>query len=162
MENIAGLVQDFVISAVVALVIFFIGKWVARQIANLVQRILVHRSVDVALVSFVTSIVYWALLIFVTIAALGRLGLQTASFVAIIGAAGLAVGLALQGSLANFASGVLILIFKPFKVGDFVEVAGTAGVVKTMQIFTTELSTGDNKHVIIPNANVTGGVITQR
>jgi len=160
MENIAGLVQDFVISAVVALVIFFIGKWVARQIANLVQRILVHRSVDVALVSFVTSLVYWALLIFVTIAALGRLGLQTASFVAIIGAAGLAVGLALQGSLANFASGVLILIFKPFKVGDFVEVAGTAGVVKTMQIFTTELSTGDNKHVIIPNANVTGGVIT--
>lgn len=160
MENIAGLVTNFVIQAVIALVIFFVGKWIARQLANLVQRMMIHRSLDVALVSFVTSLVYWALLIFVTIAALGQLGIQTTSFIAIIGAAGLAIGLALQGSLANFASGILILIFKPFKIGDLIEVAGTLGVVKTIQIFTTELSTGDNKHIIIPNAGVTSGTIT--
>lgn len=160
MENIADLVTGFVIQAVIALVIFIVGKWIARQAANLVQRMMVHRSMDVALVNFINSLVYWALLAFVTIAALGQLGIQTASFVAIIGAAGLAIGLALQGSLSNFASGVLILIFKPFKVGDFVEVAGTSGVVKNIQIFTTELATGDNKQVIIPNSGVTGGNIT--
>lgn len=159
MENIVDLVTDFAIRAAIALVIFVVGKWIARQVANFVQRVMVHRSVDVALVHFVNSLVYWLLLAFVAISALGQLGIQTASFVAIIGAAGLAIGLALQGSLSNFASGVLILVFKPFKVGDFVEVAGTSGVVQNIQIFTTELSTGDNKQVIIPNSGVTGGNI---
>jgi small conductance mechanosensitive channel len=102
----------------------------------------------------------WALIIFVVIAALGQLGIQTASFVAIVGAAGLAIGLALQGSLANFAAGVLILIFRPFKVGDFVEVAGVSGAVQNIQIFTTELHTPDNKKVIVPNGGVISGNIT--
>lgn len=104
--------------------------------------------------------VSWALIIFVVIAALGQLGIQTASFVAIVGAAGLAIGLALQGSLANFAAGVLILIFRPFKVGDFVEVAGVSGAVQNIQIFTTELHTPDNKKVIVPNGGVISGNIT--
>jgi small conductance mechanosensitive channel len=102
----------------------------------------------------------WALIIFVVIAALGQLGIQTASFVAIVGAAGPAIGLALQGSLANFAAGVLILIFRPFKVGDFVEVAGVSGAVQNIQIFTTELHTPDNKKVIVPNGGVISGNIT--
>lgn len=118
------------------------------------------RGSDEALIGFVSSLVYWALLVMVVISALGQLGIQTGSFVAIVGAAGLAIGLALQGSLSNFAAGVLILIFRPFKIGDFVEVAGEAGVVKKIQIFTTELSTGDNKQVIIPNAGITSGNIT--
>jgi small conductance mechanosensitive channel len=105
-------------------------------------------------------LVSWALIIFVVIAALGQLGIQTASFVAIVGAAGLAIGLALQGSLANFAAGVLILIFRPFKVGDFVEVAGVSGAVQNIQIFTTELHTPDNKKVIVPNGGVISGNIT--
>lgn len=104
--------------------------------------------------------VSWALIIFVVIAALGQLGIQTASFVAIVGAAGPAIGLALQGSLANFAAGVLILIFRPFKVGDFVEVAGVSGAVQNIQIFTTELHTPDNKKVIVPNGGVISGNIT--
>ena len=102
----------------------------------------------------------WALIIFVVIAALGQLGIQTASFVAIVGAAGLAIGLALQGSLANFAAGVLILIFRPFEVGDFVEVAGVSGAVQNIQIFTTERHTPDNKKVIVPNGGVISGNIT--
>jgi len=115
---------------------------------------------DAALVHFVLSLVYWGLLAIVVIAALGQLGIQTASFVAIIGAAGLAIGLALQGSLSNFASGVLLLVFKPFKAGDFVEAAGTAGSIEKIQIFTTELVTPDNKQIIIPNSAITGGTIT--
>jgi len=117
-------------------------------------------NIDPAIQNFVGSLVSWALIIFVVIAALGQLGIQTASFGAIVGAAGLAIGLALQGSLANFAAGVLILIFRPFKVGDFVEVAGVSGAVQNIQIFTTELHTPDNKKVIVPNGGVISGNIT--
>lgn len=124
------------------------------------KKSLAAREMDAALVHFVRSLVYWGLLAFVVIAALGQLGIQTASFVAIIGAAGLAIGLALQGSLSNFASGVLLLVFKPFKAGDFVEAAGTAGSIEKIQIFTTELVTPDNKQIIIPNSAITGGTIT--
>jgi small conductance mechanosensitive channel len=111
---------------------------------------------DPTLVSFVTNLSYIALLAFVVIAALNQLGIQTASFIAILGAAGLAVGLALQGSLSNFAAGVLMLIFRPFKVGDYIEGAGVAGTVEEIQIFTTQLKTPDNKTIIIPNAKMTG------
>jgi len=117
-------------------------------------------DVDETLISFVGNLTYIALLIFVIIAALNQLGVQTTSFIAIIGAAGLAIGLALQGSLANFAAGVLMIIFHPFKVGDYIEAAGVAGVVEEIQIFTTQLKTPDNKTIIIPNASVTGGSIT--
>jgi small conductance mechanosensitive channel len=115
---------------------------------------------DPIIVGFVGSITYIALLAFVVVAALGQLGIQTTSFIAILGAAGLAVGLALQGSLANFAAGFLMIIFRPFKVGDFIEGAGVAGVVKEIQIFTTTLKTGDNKTIIIPNSKISGDNIT--
>ena len=111
-------------------------------------------KVDSELTNFLENLIYWGLMAVVVIAALSQLGLQTASFIAILGAAGLAVGLALQGSLSNFAAGILILLLRPFNVNDFVEMAGTSGKVKSIRIFTTELRTGDNKCVIIPNARV--------
>jgi len=121
---------------------------------------MIKGDVDVTLVSFAGNLIYVALLAFVIIAALGQLGIQTTSFIAILGAAGLAVGLALQGSLANFAAGVLMVIFRPFQVGDFIEGAGVAGTVEEIQIFTTQLKTPDNKTIIIPNAKMTEGNIT--
>lgn len=118
------------------------------------------RGVDAAVISFVASITYGLLFIFVIIAAISHLGFNTTSLVAVIGAAGLAIGLALQGSLSNFASGVLLITLRPFKSGDFVEVAGVAGVVEEILIFSSKLRTGDNKSVIIPNGAITGGTIT--
>jgi len=129
---------------------------VALGLAKLIKRVMIKSNVDATLVSFVRNLSYIALLAFVVIAALNQLGIQTASFIAVIGAAGLAIGLALQGSLGNFASGVLMIIFKPFKVGDYIEGGGTAGVVEKIEIFTTQLKTPDNKTVIVPNAKVTG------
>ncbi len=136
------------------------GKWLANTIANIVAKGLDKKGVDATLSQFVRNILFYILFIMVIIAALGQLGIQTASFVAIVGAAGLAVGLALQGSLANFAAGVLIILFRPIKKGDFVEVAGVSGSVSEISIFATTLLTGDNKTVIIANADVTGGNIT--
>ena len=158
--TVVGWAALYGIKLVVALLIFVIGKWVAKRLASIAEKMMKSREVDAALVNFVSSLVYYALLIFVVIAALGQIGIQTASFVAIVGAAGLAIGLAMQGSLSNFAAGVLIIIFKPFKIGDFVEMAGVAGVIENIMIFTTELKTGDNKKVIVPNSSVLGGVIT--
>jgi small conductance mechanosensitive channel len=155
--------QDIIISTAinltVAIVIFYIGRWLARGVSNLVGKALLHRKVDRAVVSFLTSIVYAAILIAVTLIALSHLGIQTASFIAILGAAGLAVALALQGSLSNFASGVLIIVFRPFKAGDFVDVAGISGVVERIDIFQTIFKTGDNKKIIVPNSQITGGAI---
>jgi len=125
-----------------------------------VRSMMEKSGADPIIIGFVSSIAYIALLAFVVIAALGQLGIQTTSFIAILGAAGLAVGLALQGSLANFAAGFLMIIFRPFKVGDFIEGAGVAGVVEAIQIFTTTLKTGDNKTIIIPNAKLAGDNIT--
>ena len=159
METVVSYVTAYGIKILLALVIFLVGKWVARQVADAALKVMNKREVDPALSNFAHSLVYWALFAFVVIAALGQLGIQTASFVAIVGAAGLAIGLAMQGSLSNFAAGVLILIFRPFKIGDFIEAAGTSGIVEKIQIFTTELRTGDNKLVIIPNSGVTGGNI---
>jgi small conductance mechanosensitive channel len=133
---------------------------VALGVAKLIKRIMLKGKVDETLVSFVRNLCYVALLAFVVIAALNQLGIQTASLIAVLGAAGLAIGLALQGSLGNFASGVLMVIFKPFKVGDFIEGAGTAGIVEKVEIFTTQLKTPDNKTVIVPNAKLTGDNIT--
>lgn len=142
-----------------AVVIFIVGRWIAKLLANIVERSLNKANVDKTLSKFVKNLCYIALLIFVIIAALGILNIPIVQFSVIIGAAGLAIGLALQGSLANFAAGVLMLIFKPFKVGDFVELAGTKGTVKEIQIFNTILNTPDNIRAIIPNAQATGGNI---
>ena len=141
---------------IAALAILVIGRYVAIVARNVLRRVMRKSNVEETLVSFVSNVAYVGLLVFIVIAALGELGVHTASFVAVIGAAGLAIGLALQGSLANFAAGVLMIIFKPFKVGDYIEAGGVAGTVEEISIFTTELKSPDNKKVIVPNAKVTG------
>ncbi len=138
-----------------ALVILIIGRWIARSFGRLVQRLMDKRNVDPTLTGFVGSLTYYTLFTFVVLAALSQLGIQTTSFIAVIGAAGLAVGLALQGSLANFAAGFMLIFFRPFRVGDYIEGAGVAGTVENIQIFTTQLKTPDNKVIIIPNAKLT-------
>jgi small conductance mechanosensitive channel len=143
-----------------AAAIFVIGRWIARALRDLVGRLMAKREVDEILISFVGSLTYIALLAIVIIAALNQLGIQTTSFVAIIGAAGLAIGLALQGSLASFAAGVLLIIFRPFKAEDYIEGGGVAGTVEEINIFTTQLRTPDNKTIIIPNSKIYGDNIT--
>ncbi len=147
---------EYGIKIIAAILILVIGRWIAKGIRALVKRLMEKSKVDPTLVSFICSLIYVGLMAFIIIAVLGKLGVATASFVAVLGAAGLAVGLALQGSLANFAAGVLIIIFKPFKIGDFIEAGGTMGGVEEIGIFTTELKTPDNKTVIVPNSKVTG------
>jgi small conductance mechanosensitive channel len=144
---------------VVAALIFFIGRWVAKTLSDMLEKGLHHARVDATLGKFVRNLAYFAMLAFVAITALASLGVPNASFVATVGAAGLAVGLALQGSLSNFAAGVLLIIFKPFKVGDFVEIGGAKGTVQEIQIFNTVLHSFDNVRIVIPNAQVTGGNI---
>nr|WP_320116606.1 mechanosensitive ion channel domain-containing protein [uncultured Desulfuromonas sp.] len=163
MEHLGPRILDLLFQygpkVIAAVVIFIFGRIFARIIRNAVRRILKRSKVDDLLISFVGSLTYMGVLAFVIIAALNQLGIQTTSFVAILGAAGLAIGLALQGSLSNFAAGVLMIIFRPFKNGDYIEGAGVAGLVEQIQIFTTELRTPDNKLVIIPNANLMGSNI---
>ena len=142
------------INLVIAVAIFLIGRRIARWVTNVVIGAMRKNDVDNELLGFFDSLMYFALLAVVCITALGVLDVPVASFVAILGAAGLAVGLALQGSLSNFAAGVLIIILRPFRVGEFVDIAGESGKIRSIKIFTTELRTGDNKCVIIPNARV--------
>jgi small conductance mechanosensitive channel len=150
----------FGLQIIAAIAVFIIGRWLAGRLTSLLERGLQRAGTDPTLVGFFRNIAYFGLLIMVVIAAVGQLGVQTTAFIAVLGAAGLAVGLALQGSLANFAAGVLMIIFRPFKAGDFVDAAGTAGVVEEVQLFTTRMRTPDNKTIIIPNAQVTAGTIT--
>jgi small conductance mechanosensitive channel len=142
------------IKIAIALLIFFIGQLVAKFIARILGKVLGRTKLDRILVEFIQSLVNALLLVFVIVAALDQLGVNTNSVIAVLGAAGLAIGLALQGSLQNFAAGFMLLIFRPFKGGDFVEAAGTAGVVEKIGIFSTTLHTGDNKEVIIPNSAI--------
>ena len=151
---------DFAISLTKAVAIFYVGKLLVRLLLKAVSKIMHKQEVDDTLESFVLSLSRIVLMLFVIIAAVGALGIQTTSFIAVLGAAGLAIGLALQGSLSNFASGVLIVLFRPYKVGDFVEAAGIAGVVIQVEILTTIFKTGDNKQVIVPNGQVMGSIIT--
>jgi small conductance mechanosensitive channel len=156
LQSVWELILLYGLKALAAIVILIVGRWVARGLRNLVQRMMRKADIDLTIVSFVCNLIYVALLVFVVIAALGQLGIQTTSFIAVLGAAGLAVGLALQGSLANFAAGFLLILFRPFCVGDYIEGGGVAGTVEEIQIFTTTLKTPDNKMVIIPNAKITG------
>jgi small conductance mechanosensitive channel len=153
-------VLPWALNIVLALAIFFVGRWVARHIVNLVGRLMRRAKVDDMLVNFVTSIVNVLLLLFIIVAALGQLGVDTTSLIALVGAAGLAVGLALQDSLKNFAAGVLLIVFRPFREGDFVEVAGISGIVEHITIFNTIMRTGDNREVIVPNGAIYSDVIT--
>lgn len=143
-----------------AVLILVVGRWLAKLLSRLLSRVLTKAKVDATLVPFIENLSYTAMLVFVAVAALDRVGVQTASFIAVLGAAGLAVGLALQGSLANFASGVLLLVFKPFRVGDFVEIGGVKGTVQAIQIFNTVLNSSDNIRIVVPNGQVTGGSIS--
>jgi small conductance mechanosensitive channel len=147
------------INIILAGLIFYIGRWIARILTDLMEKGFHSAHFDPTLGKFISNVAYFALLIFVVVAALGRLGVPTASFVAAVGAAGLAVGLALQGSLSNFAAGVLLIIFKPFRVSDYVEIAGIGGTVQEIQIFNTVLNSPDNVRIIVPNAQVTGANI---
>ena len=162
--NLMGKLQELLvvhgIKIIIALVIFIVGRWIVKAVRNFIKSMMTKKNVDPEVNSFVSSLIYVTLLIFVIIAALAQVGIQTTSLIAVLGAASLAIGLALQGSLANFAAGVLLIIFRPFKVGDYVECAGTAGAVDEMQIFTTQLKSPDNKKIIIPNAKLLGDVIT--
>lgn len=156
LETVWELVVIYGLKVLAAIVILVVGRWVSMALRKLVRRLMRRAEIDETIVSFVGNLVYVALLAFVVIAALSQLGIQTTSFIAILGAAGLAVGLALQGSLANFAAGFLMIIFRPFRVGDYIEGGGVAGTVEEIQIFTTTLKTPDNKTVIVPNAKMTG------
>ncbi|MEM6640069.1 MAG: mechanosensitive ion channel domain-containing protein [Pseudomonadota bacterium] len=137
-----------------ALAIFIIGRWIAKLVTSIVAKVMERSSLDPMLSKFLRNIVYALLLTFVVIATIGALGIQTASLVAVIGAAGLAVGLALQGSLANFAAGVLMIIFRPYKLGDLVNVSGQEGFVEEVDVFTTTLRTPDKIKIIIPNGQI--------
>ena len=164
MESITQTAQEILsvygFSVVAAIAIFFIGKWLARVLTNVLTRMMKRAGTDETLVAFVTNLAYIAMMVFVVIAALSELGVETTSFAAVLAAAGLAIGLALQGSLSNFASGVMLILFKPFKTGDFIEAAGTSGIVEEIQIFSTKLRTGDNKQMFVPNGAIFGGTIT--
>ena len=151
---------DLAGNIIVALIIFYGGRWIVGLVVGALRKVMQRQEVDKTLETFVCNLVRMALLVVVIIAAISALGIQTASFIAIFGAAGLAVGLALQGSLSNFAAGVLIVLFRPYKVGDFVEAAGIAGVIEQVQILTTIMKTGDNKQIIVPNSQIMDSIIT--
>lgn len=160
-NNIVEVIASHVFSFIVALLIFFIGKWIVNKIVTILGKVLRRiNGIDETLVKFLENIVYYALLTVVIIAALNKLGIATTSFLAILGAAGLAIGLALKDSLGNFASGVMIVIFKPFKVGDSVVAGGVTGTVTEVTIFNTVFLTADNQKIIVPNSSITGGSIT--
>lgn len=164
MENFADTlnvwISTYAVKAVVALAVFIIGKWLARWASNLVKKAMEKGAVETTLATFLSKFIYYSLMVVVLITAAGQLGIKTTSFLAILGAAGLAIGLALKDSLSNFASGVMIILFRPFKIGDFVTAGGNTGSVKHIDIFNTVLMTGDNQRIIIPNSAITGGAIT--
>ena len=147
------------LKVIAAIAILILGRILAGIIKNLIGKIMTKRNVDKTLISFVSSLSYVVMMTFVVISAIGALDIKTASFVAVLGAAGLAIGLALQGSLSNFAAGVLMIIFKPLKVGDYIDAGGAAGVVEEVGIFTTTIKTPDNKKIIVPNSGIMGGNI---
>lgn len=158
-DEILRILSTYGLKLLGAIAVFIIGKIIAKWLSQLVARAMSRTSVEKTLIKFLSNLVNIALMAFVIIAALGVMGIETASFAVVLGAAGLAIGLALQGSLSNFAAGVLMMIFKPFKVGDFIEAGGAMGSVTEIQIFNTILNSPDNIRIIVPNAQVTGGNI---
>ncbi|MBI9017827.1 MAG: mechanosensitive ion channel [Phycisphaerae bacterium] len=151
--------MDFGPKLLAAIAILIIGRWVAKIIKSIVGKAMTRAKIEPTLVKFAQNLTFATAMVIVIISSIGALGVNTTSFVAIVGAAGLAVGLALQGSLSNFASGVLLVVFRPFKVGDFIEAAGTKGVIREIQIFNTIIDTPDNVKVVIPNGHITSGNI---
>jgi len=158
--NLLPMLGGWAVKIILALVIYIVGKWVTNRITTLVRRLMDGRSVDPTLVNFLSNLVYAVLLAAVILAALDTLGLPVTSLVAVVGAAGLAVGLALKDSLGNFAAGVMLVLFRPFSKGDFVEAAGISGKVDEVRIFSTILTTPDNKQITIPNGLIAADAIT--
>ncbi len=165
--NFMGTMGDFLkehgpkyaLEIIIAIVILLVGRMAASSLRKGLEKVMVNRGVDAGLTGFIGSLVYFSIMAFTVIAVIGRFGVQTASFVAILGAAGFAIGMALQGTLANFASGVMLLLFRPFTTGDFIDAGGVVGTVKDIQIFSTTIATGDNIRVTVPNGQLYGGVI---
>jgi len=159
-DQLINMALPFASNLVVAAAIYLVGSWLVRRLTGLMRGVSKKRQLDEALSEFVISIISVVLTFIVALIALEQLGLDTTSLLALLGAAGLAVGLALKDSLSNFAAGVMLILFKPFKTGDFVEAAGIAGVVERITIFSTQLRTGDNRQIIVPNSGIYGDVIT--
>ena len=160
LERLPELLISFGGKVLVALIIFIVGKWVARMLSGVIKRILTKGKMDSTVAQFLGNLIYGVILAFVVIAAIGKLGVQTTSLVAIFGAATLAVGMALQGTLGNFSSGVMLLIFRPFKVGDSVIAGGITGKVEDIGIFSTTIIPSDGRKVIIPNGKLSNDTIT--
>ncbi len=154
-----ALLLSYVVNIVAALAIVIVGMIVARAISNTVNKVMVARHIDSTVADFLSALVRYSIIAFTLIAALGRVGVQTASVIAVLGAAGLAVGLALQGSLSNLAAGVLLVTFRPFRTGEYVDLGGIAGSVQHVQIFSTTLVTADGKYVVVPNGKIIAGNI---
>jgi len=159
-ETVSYWVATYSMKLVAALLVFFIGKWLCGHISRLVVRLLEKNKVELTLIHFLENLIYYTLLVLVLVAAASQLGINTTSFLTIIGAAGLAVGLALKDSLSNIASGIMLIFLRPFKVGDIVTAAGITGQVATLNIFHTTINTLDNQKMIVPNSNITTNVIT--
>jgi small conductance mechanosensitive channel len=163
LDNLVNQVRELIVkfgfNILAAIAILIIGIWISKLIRRFLGKALQKRNIDKTLITFLLNLLYFLLLTVVVLASLGQLGIQTTSFIALVGAAGLAVGLALQGSLANFASGVLLIIFRPFEVDDFVCIAGEEGFIEKIHIFTTQIKTFDNRTIIIPNSTITSGKI---
>jgi small conductance mechanosensitive channel len=160
MATVGPLVAEWAWNVIAALLIFVIGRWVSRRISNLVVKGVERAGIDQTLSKFLRSVTYMTLLVLVALAAVKQLGVDTASFFAILGAAGLAIGLALKDSLANFSSGVMLIFFRPFKAGDYVEAGGVAGTVDSIAIFNTIMKTPDNRVITVPNSHIYAGNIT--
>jgi len=160
MENITNTLAPYALNFAMAIVIFIVGRFIAKILTNLFKKILDRSEIDETLKIFLGNVIYGLLLIVVVLAALNKLGVETTSFVAILAALGLAVGLAFQSTLSNISAGVMIVIFRPISIGDFVEAGGVAGTIEEINLFNTVMKTPDNKVIIVANSNVIGGNIT--
>lgn len=158
-QQVIPYITEWGLKVIGAFAILVLGRFAAGMIRRGVRRVLGRANVDPAIIGFVTSLVYIGVIVFAVLAALAKFGVETTSFVAVLGAAGFAVGFALQGSLSNFAAGVLILVLRPYRVGDYIDAGGAAGSVKEIQLFTTVLATPDNMRILIPNGKIYGDVI---
>lgn len=158
-ETIKTLILEYSTKFIVAVIILLVGLWATSIITKTAKKIMLKRNVEVTLSTFIGNVIFWTLRILLFVTVISKLGIETSSFVAILGAAGLAIGLSLQGSLSNFAGGILIILFKPFRIGDFIEAQSVSGTVQDIKIFSTVITSPDNKQIVIPNAALSNGVI---
>ena len=159
-ETIKKLVLEYSPKFVIAIIILLVGLWATSFITKAAKKVMLVRNIEVTLSTFIGNLIFWILRILLFVTVISKLGIETSAFVTVLGAAGLAIGLSLQGSLSNFAGGILIILFKPFRIDDFIEAQGVLGTVKDIKIFSTVITSPDNKQIVIPNAALSNGVIT--